>query len=370
MDSDSLDNSDQEPSGQPKGASEQDTWGALLGDLGIDASEESAKQPEPESPPQVESLVPDSYEEPVRPTSGWDLLLDDFGIEAPELDQDAKADIETSDADSVPESGDFESLASSQDVEAVEQVGTYQEASQHSTDSAIDEPPIDEPPLHQASADEEPIVESQPPAAELPSNAFGGMSQLSLPEWFPFAGRKTKAPPPPEPDTIPDLDEDRGSHAAEDSREAADEAAVVSSEDTTGTSASEASEAVANEEEGAPKRRRRRRGRRRGRGAKADAEPVEPSTDSLEESAEVAHGSAPLDDEDSEDSQEHSEGDLPESSSRKRRSSAGRSIPSWTETISVVVDANIAARSERKKSSRNGSGRGRSRGRRKKKASS
>ena len=137
-------------------------------------------------------------------------------------------------------------------------------------------------------------------------------------------------------------------------------------------------------EEGAPSPGKRRRPRRRRRGGKTRDEPDEsprvprPKSPTSAEPIVVDLGPAGhdveiFDDEDDDDDDLLSAGgddddDGDEASMGGSRPASHRNIPSWGEAIGVVVDANLAMRSERKKTARppGASRGGRPRGRRKK----
>jgi hypothetical protein len=136
----------------------------------------------------------------------------------------------------------------------------------------------------------------------------------------------------------------------------------------------EAGEEVSPEPEERPKKRRPSRRRRRGRGRKGEdqgrppAEAVEATPD-LDESAEELEV---LEEEEVEQAVPESVDELPErravrSPAGKATSSSHRSIPSWEETIGILVDLNMQARSQRKHSAP--ASRGKSRGGRRRKKS-
>ncbi|MEM6654824.1 MAG: hypothetical protein AAF596_03390, partial [Planctomycetota bacterium] len=282
------------------------------------------------------------------------------------------------------------------------------------------EPSVVDPP-----AETEPTVDETPAAEELaePLKTEAPLpdikASLSLPDWFPFAGKRNKkaaeatlAADTPASDPIgEDLPAKSPSF---EGNEATGSDPVEATSETLGDGLSgatqeEAEDAVVAGSDGAPadtegeppktgRRRRRRGGRRRrrsGSGAEAaeangqqngdapsladdDADDVSAAA-STDPSLEPGFG-AGLDSVEPEDlANEDENGDadiLPARGGEKGQGSA-KSIPSWPETIGVVVDANIAMRSERKRAtagssgrgSRRGGGRGRSRGRRSKRPS-
>jgi hypothetical protein len=200
-----------------------------------------------------------------------------------------------------------------------------------------------------------------------------------LPDWFPFAGKRSKAPvaPPVEP-TIEAPAPTAPQEPVADTRELQEAKLTeppVSKRPTDEQSEPELEAGTTSEseqepgaEEGAkPKRRRRRRGRRRGSAARTEEPETveEEAAEAVEESVEAF--SSPGDSLDNvSDDEEEDDGDDEQGGSRTPKH---RSVPSWGDAIGVVVDANIAARSERKKfgnrSSGGGSGgRGRRGGRR------
>ncbi|MEM6330774.1 MAG: hypothetical protein AAF790_11040, partial [Planctomycetota bacterium] len=380
-----------------------DNWAALLGDLGIESNPQPREQPQAKAGPEPQSIIPDEDYEPVRPASGWDDLLDDFGIDSP-ADAAAKSgdagagDAEAHDADADDaraEGADArhidsgESIAALPAVPPVEQpsatTDAQREPSTPQVDSAVPEHDIraegedteveapypEKAEAKSAAAEPESPAEDGPDIAapEMPEAAFSGMSKLSLPDWFPFAGRKTKAPPPPPPapaatrEPAPPAEPEQQANGAE---LAAVDGSVIdlpaSSEHTEDASGDAAPEDGL--EDKPPKRRRRRRGRRRGRGAKSEGDSLnesaesgdepptplgEPNAEVLDTDAEELAAEEATDrdpavdaiDADTTDSDEDSQpADKSAAASEgRRRTGGGRQIPSWQETIGVVVDA-------------------------------
>ncbi|GMQ80243.1 MAG: hypothetical protein BMS9Abin04_202 [Planctomycetia bacterium] len=120
---------------------------------------------------------------------------------------------------------------------------------------------------------------------------------------------------------------------------------------------SEATTAESSEREGRRRRRRprRRSGRRQATDA-AGAEPVEAAANGDKvEASESAEGDEPhaadLDDPDGQED------------STKPVGASHKNIPTWEESVGVIVDANIEARASRTRASRSGSGSSRGRGR-------
>lgn len=457
-------------------------WDSLLGDFGIDTPVQPMSEPEtptPEVPTHDPSPAADS-ELPSEPPTRASEQKSFGGFGAGLIDQDELQDSSDSaprreSTDSIGWGDSFGSQRRDEEANTAEQNAPVTDTNFDSADdegassSDGDEAKEDRPPkrrrsrrrgrgrgrdrAHEASENAERVVSadddtdverpedadleeptqvesaaaSQPESTSLPEPAFGEKSgftmkpQLSLPDWFPFAGRRSKTPPAgleqEQSSSTPSSEEAETREKDAAFNELAD--SPFSKEDT-----AEQDEAGDGENrEDRPRRRRRRRGRRRGRGGdqsteatvSADDETLLDETveDTAEESDERADGSDGPDGRDSDsgrsrgrrrrrrrqrspegeraessngpgsedrkedpswssDRDDDSDSDAPSSSKRGRRSSS-RQIPSWSETIAYVVDANIAAKDERRKasanSSRGGSGRGRSRGGRRRRSS-
>lgn len=350
---------------------QQDKWAALNESLGIEPT--AAPETEHSAPPaEVPAQPAIEHRAPTRPPSAWGDLAEEFGLEVeePEAPPAVEAEPEKA-AEPVAESKGAE-------VEAESPSDTEEKASQEDAsevDAPEDDAPEDESPevavveqlkedtdlvAETAVAAEEPEVqeaaarEQQQEEAPMPAapSGFGGTG-LTLPDWFPFGGRK-KATPPPEP-TV----EAEESEVAE-AEPVADIDSESQAEDQAEDQAKESSEEKEGEGEGERRRGRRRRGRRRGRGRKRISGEASDEADEADESDEssaededfVATGG--VDDEDSSD----------ETPEKRVRTVSHKNIPPWHEAIGVVVDANIAARGERKRSSRSRGGSRGGRGRR------
>lgn len=439
-------------------------WDSLLGDFGIETPEPpAAKVSEPEPP----AREPEPRSEPseVTPQQGFggfgsgliDQQTEPQPLKKPERASESKSDGEELDidwgtpSDSPPAASDQTEVDT--EVQAKEEADATE--SVEASESEEDRPPKrrrsrrrgrgrgrgrSKEPLSEGgeesptesidsasrtvSADDDTDVErpedaepeeptqvesSAPDSTSSPLTDKSGFTmkpQLSLPDWFPFAGRRSKTPPagleaeePADQETQP---KDAAFGAIGDDSDASDQ-----SESETDTESGE----------GRPKRRRRRRGRRRGRSSeetsentvspedetllddsvegdsessKSDADesgeerprgrrrrrrrPRSKESQSKSESADVSsEGAAKADlswnSDEQDDSDDDTDSEGTATGRRGRRSS--RQIPSWSETIGYVVDANIAAKEERRRASpngsRGGSGRGRSRGGRRRK---
>lgn len=349
----------------------KNSWDSLADEIGArpnEASEQpapTAKAPEPEP----------EYQEPTRPASGWDNLLGEFGIDAPApvAPQPAPTPKAETVAPPAPPVEEEAAEAQEQVIEepalreavwdnAFGEVAEVVDAAPAEAKPAESEPFEPEPQADEAVAEAEPEEASPPPSKW----DMAPKAQLTLPDWFPFAGKRSKppvAPPvaekaveptPAEPapvevkavESAPEVDEEHPSEA------------IAELSDSVETEA-ESSEKTEQEGEGRGRRRRRRGRRRRG-----SAEAESPATAEEEAVEAVEEGAAALDQssEGIEDDQDEA-GDHGESDGRV--APRHRSVPSWTDAIGVVVDANIAARSDRQKAnSRGGTGRGRRGGRR------
>lgn len=382
----------------------EDKWGELAKTIGAEV------RPEPDEPVPSSHLpkprIPASratVEPPKRATAGWDQLIDEFGLPAPPPEPPKKT------APNIPPPRPRAEAPSPARAKADEPRPPKQrqeekrpqrtekpprgerperparpertERSDKPRRSERTEPPLprrEEQPAARAEQPRDPERELPPKSVTPATPAVAPSvppteptrSGYGLPDWFPFARkRETPAgapverrpePIPPEPTPIEDeLDETTLGVETDE--------AVESRKDTS--------------EEGDLAREKRRRPRRRRRGGKKQSDksdgpreeaprPVESVVvdlgpaghdvelfDDDEEDEETLHGKSSHEDEDDESI-----------SSGSSRSANHRNIPTWADAIGVVVDANLATRSERKKTARpSGSNRGgRPRGRRKK----
>lgn len=340
-----MDHDDEQPDSpeseyhEPKAADAgplDDPWAALTDSLGIEAAPEPeppAPAPAPEPPPAAKHQLP------TRPPSGWGDLASDFGLEEEPEEEPALASVESKPE---PETG-------AHHVASLEPTNVVDESEAIHSEVIDDDEQVD-PELMEVGFGEEVVevayevvveqvdVEIEEPAegdvaAPEPSvpSGFGG-SGLALPDWFPFGGRKKV----PEPESEPVVEH------ADELKEVTEEVISESVEETADTE--EDSDATDRP------RGRRRRGRRRGRGRKKDEADVDAESDEVP----VASGDVETD----------SAKDAP--AGKRTRTVSHKNIPAWQEAIGVVVDANIAARGERKRNSRgrdnSRGGRGRRRG--------
>lgn len=322
----------------------EDKWAALTESLGVEPKPSQAGEPAAEAPAETPAPPAVEHQTPSRPPSAWGDLATQFGLEPEPTPESSVAD-------------DPEPAELSANTQADAAIGSPKQRTQ--------KPEVDQPKTAAAEPEEvsveepEPAVqqpsdESQSETAELTSNSsdpverdepavptapagFAGTG-LTLPDWFPFGGRKKQEPRTP--DTA--LSEAKQETEDETSNTSQDISAELSSSTETGEDAGTAEESADAE---AKPRGRRRRGRRRGRGRKSAADST--GNEALPESASQ--------DECDIDKQTPAAGEQTE----KPKSISHKNIPAWQDAIGVVVDANIAARSERKRSNR---GRGGSRG--------
>ncbi len=309
---------------QPTDAGEstpQDPWASLTDSLGIEAKPE----PDPKQPPAAVPVPPRpvvEHEPPTRQPSGWGDLASQLGLEAKE--EPAATEEKQAEKPKAPKAKPPKVVPAPPepaDVEVVEEVAEV----------VIDEGPEWTDAEQQVEVDAAPVAE--PPA---PSGFSAG--GLTLPDWFPFGGRK-KSPPTPPPAPEPEPAEEP---VAEDETETETlEAEATSAEDAETTPAGDA-------EQPEKRRGRRRRGRRRGRGRGKEGDESDASGE--ESSAKVSDSELPESVTDSDDEEDEE---------TQARRISHKNIPAWQEAIGVVVDANIAARGERKRNSR---GRGNPRG--------
>ena len=412
-----MDSSHEDKPGSQENPGQGDQWKSLLDDLGVDASDDATKQPPPKPVATPEPIVSDSTAVPERPASGWNTLLDDFGIDAPaapaestEPAESAGPDEPVGRAEASPEFDDTPSQepetyasqdATNEPAEIVENIWNDLESAAHNVDDEFTErDDSDVTQLEQMDEEDATLRESpasagqdeepEPlPELKKPAGGFAGKARTTLPDWFPFAGRKSKTPPP-EPEPM-EADAEALPAAGEASSEGERGDAEPSGASSGGTSEGESVDQKGDRGDGdrPPKRRRRRRRRGRGR-SEGEATPIDAAIDATDEMASALeeeageelsddsdHALAAVNGEDQEptDEDNSTDGESGARRGRSRRSSA-RTVPSWGETIGVVVDANIAARATRKKTatrtgSRGGNGGGgrRPRGRRKKKSS-
>ncbi len=300
---------------------ESDPWAMLTDSLGIEAVPEPERMEPTAAAPEPTEV---EHTAPQRPPSGWGDLASEFGLEVEEEtpSEPAAAAQALSDA-AVEVAKSHKPDVRDDDGQADEVVVEVTEVDVTEVESVVVE--------YEATVEDEPVAEAKPPTVdEEPAPAapvgFGGTG-LVLPDWFPFGGRRkpTAEEPksdPAEPDAI-----------VEPTEGVVDATAEVEAESDGETDTEE------------KPRGRRRRGRRRGRGRKKEEVDGGADESSLEDGSAV---DAPAEDETAD-----------ESDSAKSRSISHKNIPAWQEAIGVVVDANIAARGERK---RNGRGRGGQRG--------
>lgn len=370
----------------------EDKWGELARNLGAEVREEP-KESSAESEVVGKSRIPAPRVPsmpPKRPSSGWDQLGSEFGLPAPP-EEPRKPGAETSEALEEPR-GEKPSKPSrprkSEQKAERDRGGPKREESSRRPDRTEGSrggeerrrPRVAEPserekrPTRPERTGEvvEPQPQSTPPVRPKPEPppVAPPRSGYGLPDWFPFARKRDTPPPPPAASEPP-------APAYEETPVEEEDYDVETSESLEGA---EERQPERGAEEDESRKGKRRRPRRRRRGGKTKDESVEkPRTKSTApvESIVVDLGPAGHDVELFEDEEEdnsfaendHDEGSDDEDSGSARPASH-RNIPSWGEAIGVVVDANLATRSERKKSARppgNGQG-GRPRGRRKKRS--
>lgn len=211
------------------------------------------------------------------------------------------------------------------------------------------------------------------PKPPTPPGSWSAAS-LSLPDWFPFAGRRNRTPPlPPEQpaELVEAPEEEVDAAAVEAWEDSAQGVGPVADEDWASTSDAgendqeQESDQESEQGEGAPRRRRKRRRRRssgggsvteetrssaeaRG-GRRAEEDRDDDEEDEDDDEFEVT-GGPPLGDED--DDEDDQDGEL---AGVGASGTTHKKIPSWADAIGVIVDANIAARSDRQRSGRTGS---------------
>lgn len=339
----------------------EDKWAALTESLGVEPKQQPAADPAPKPP--VESPKPSvvQHKEPSRPSSGWGDLASQFGLEPespaeppatePEAQSKpvdtiaaAESDPQTVEAEEPPVEpprADKDIGSEPEPVSSVDadDVSDFDAKSNEDLTGGFAEEPKTETQALPIESSAEPDNSDKPSLPTAPAGFAG--TGLTLPDWFPFGGRKKQEPATPVSPTP------QAHEIVEDvTTEATTEEANAESPDLAATD--DAGDSEESEAAEAKPRGRRRRGRRRGRGRKSNAESRGDSSE-FESSAEGdADGEG--------DASELGEGDAHVD---KVRSVSHKNIPAWQEAIGVVVDANIAARSERKRTNR---GRGGSRG--------
>lgn len=377
--------------------SSQDKWGELARTLGAEVRDEPVEPPPTTaaSKPRAMSARPPA-EPPRRPVAGWDELIGEFGLPAPPAEPPKMP--------AVPPSVALPSVAPAARPKAAAppvkprpaKVERKEEPPQRGREgrpaSRAEKPARVEraparPPRPPAREERPPArVERAEPAAERaerpPQKAVPAKVELppvepprsayGLPDWFPFARKRSEAPAavPAEPEPQPFPLEDAAEEEAFVPPEAELEQIEIADEET-------------EMEDGEPRKGKRRRPRRRRRGGKSKEEGAEAprapraKAASPPESIVVDLGPAGHDvelfEEDEEDEEPLSVGGDDEDEGEEEaggRGASHRNIPSWAEAIGVVVDANLAMRTERKKTAHApGAGRGgRPRGRRKKRS--
>lgn len=369
-------------------------WDELASQLGAAPSDEVEQQPEARSPASQPTQPTEDveYDEPTRPASGWDNLLGDFGIDAPAAKPVSPTPPPATARAAPPPAAEPEQpVAPSEPAPpaafaAELQADTQDDAVSKRSDDTVLEGPADDEPADQQVRVEPAAEQASEPAeaanqAEQPAPSkwdLAPKSQLTLPDWFPFAGKRSKAPVAPAPET-PEPAEEPPTRPESDAPAAKQAPADTDSDEEHADAPSDGEAAGGDQppkEEGNGQERTGRRRRRRGRRRRSSSTPVDTATTAEEEAAEAVDESfAALGEVDEPQDMVASEGgadDAQEDADDDGATPKHRSVPSWGDAISVVVDANIAARSERKKfNSRGGSGgRGRRGGRRRKKPTS
>lgn len=372
--------SDQKNEGQDDG--QQDKWADLLSGLGIEPTEEQAL---PEAPPQDVSpslpQPPVDHSTPSRPAAGWNDLASDFGLEVSAPEPKAEREPESVSEPEPPVAATVEDAPTDATIEPVQAESPEPQALEEQStgeptppEAAIDvgtDTRADEPAAIQADGKDDPV-----PAEEPTAPAGFGATGLTLPDWFPFGGRK-KAKQAEEAKDEPANDESASVLDDAEPSPGLDDTAVfvrppldAAATETDNLASDETTDSDDASSEDRPKRSRRRRGRRRGRGRGRGREASEneaetTTSDTIDEESEEM-GSADVQDDSPDDESSSQAGE------KKVRSISHKNIPAWQEAIGVVVDANIAARGERKRSNsrgRGGSRGGRGRGRRRSKDS-
>lgn len=369
-----------------------DPWASLANEFGIEPQDEpTASNDSPD-----DDITKAKFEEPkfteaksipAPRESDWGSLANELGLEAEgEVDEDETDEItedsvldEPEDKEVVVESTSAKAgLAPEVDLSAfeMEQSDEFLEEASDAAKELLGEDDDDETDSDLDVADSELELTDVEIAVEETPAGFG-VGTWTLPDWFPLGGKKKK----PEIAEEPEAEEEAADSDEADAEPADAEAANRDSEE--------------GDEDGARRRGRRRRGRRRGRGRgkSTSSEAAEESDDATEEPSDddeqlseavesdgeqersgrkrrSRRRRKPVDSDVADVETDDLDDEAEEGDSSPRRAPSHKNIPSWLDAIGVVVDSNIAARSERKRSSRSngrggrGSGRGRSRGRR------
>lgn len=402
-----------------------DPWADLAADLGVQSPDESP-QPSPATPPPVSTPSPAvSRSTPQRPKSNWSSLASEFGLpvepEETEAKPTATASHEQGPRATEPEGGEVPPPQPAKSGEPrSEEAGQDEQDLPHrdspqgregerkrsrrggrgrrgGRDAARRDANGGEPAKSASPVSDDALAEAETPAATSPSQdaekpaepgferpAGFAMGNLTLPDWFPFGGRKKKAELSPADQEVPTRDDEVSGEPSDATPPADGDNAGIDRDAVGDDSGSEGGEEK--------RRGRRRRSRRRGKGSreKADesaheeegeASAEEPSVKSAASKPRkrrrdqtvvvtISGDEAILEDDDEDESMDHDDSDDEEGGSP--RAPIHKNIPSWADAISCVVDANITARGERKRASRpssrggNSQRGGRSRGRRKK----
>ncbi len=403
-----------------------DPWADLIGDLGIDTpgqktpqagSQESRPESEPAPPVPPPSAPPAASPPPVKGSekSSWGALAGELGLEVekpvsaappkatpapapasrqqaprqeasqrssssppkPQKNQPQKAQPKTANRDSARRDVD------SRRTEKRVQRATEREEPARPAVPRTESKPTSEPVAKEASPLPTESLQAAPPqAAEEPKVPAGfGVGALALPDWFPFGGKKKRKPAeevalpaePPEatPQESPNSDELARTTPSEESP-------LVSSgeagDGATGNGATGEQEATG---EDRPPGKRRRRGRRRGGRGRSRRSSENAGESASEGEGEEAAVQATQGDGDARDARQVASFDSAqreeeaaevvesaeaESDDGETKSISHKNITSWGDAIGVVVDANIAARGQRKQSYRGGGRGGSSRG--------
>lgn len=316
-------------------------WDSLAADLGAEPSKvPEVTQPDPveaEIVPPTPDPVPPRRIEPPRPTTepssgDWNSVLDDLGLEVSTSEPTAPTQAEST----------FESVTSLRKNADTIETGEEQltEVSWETQDDIADDNGDTElEPLE--DLDDSVLVSTEekddtsPTTSDKDSTSDGERGKRRRGRRGRGRGRGRGKDREPQSTTTSD-----------DSSKTEE----IESVDRDSQPSDEPSDEPSNEGDESSRRPRRRR--RRGRGSRTGSEPSHPTSEESSIDTELDAQDLPVEDED--------ESDL-EGDERPRH----RSVPTWLDAITVVIDRNIESHSKSNSSSRGGSRRGgRGRGRR------
>lgn len=385
---------------------QESLWDSLANELGADASPDASERRQPEATELPSAAKPDRPAEPPKAKpSDWKSLADTLGLEVPEEAEPEEATSSAPVSDE-PIEAEVEDFGQSPEEITFDELPELTSSSEEEVqDFSFDESGLDdlaEPSVAHSdfdsdlenSADEDSEMEdsetedSDGISGEAARDAFDALFAEASTDWE-------------LPSSSPNMFDTPLEFSREDSEESSDDDAAKADSD---------SESAEEESTEKPKRRRRRRRRgRRGRGDDKGEEKTEQIDSSdLEESVEASADSTDEDsDSDGEekperpkrrrrrrgrrggskpkelaegesDSREDEDDDLGEFADDEepgvasgngagptRQRASHRNLPTWTEAIGCIVDANLEQRSKAPAKQSSSRGRGRGRGRRK-----